>query len=301
MADQFNDNIPTLAGQLTTEYPDIEENFGWIQRLLKMLIGYKTSDITTVSPPGRQRSKFTWNAGDKTIIKIGPGVYFHDGTTRQTVFWDAEISFDCGGATGDNSDSTNLGASETHYLYIDDSAVVTQANAELDADCFLNSTTAPTWSDSKHGYYNGSDLCIFPFKTDGGSVTVEWYHDGGEEVHFADQISENIGGLGTGQQDVDTTWLDVPLTIPGFCTRAKCTIQSISVGATVFDVFWRTNGQTGTTGHVINDTGLFATANSVNTFDVFTDASQTVEIKHSVSTVATSALYTNAWFFPIGM
>jgi hypothetical protein len=94
MANQWNADKPAIANTIAADMPDIEENFGWIEDVLKMLVGWKTSTLATVGPPGPQRSKFI--STSDTVITVEPGVYFHDGTTRQTVFWDADLVFTAG-------------------------------------------------------------------------------------------------------------------------------------------------------------------------------------------------------------
>jgi hypothetical protein len=93
MADQHNANIPAVGNQISADIPDIKENLEWHKDLLQMLIGWHSSTLAAVSPPGPQRSKFDYSS--TTAIVINPGVYFHDGTTRQTVFWDAAITVYC--------------------------------------------------------------------------------------------------------------------------------------------------------------------------------------------------------------
>jgi len=226
MADQFNDNKPALTNTIAADIPAIEENFGWIQQVLKMLIGWKTGTIGSVSPPGPQRSKFINSTAD-THITAEPGVYFHDGTVRQTVFWDADLVFECGSG-GTNALSEDLGASEWHYLYLDDSAIVTLDSNELDNTCLVNNTTAPTWSDSKHGWYNGSDRCIFAFYSDGDSDILKFHHDGGDLVTFEAPVENRAtGGLSTTEEDVTVS-------APGFCRKALCIFVAYYVEVSSF-------------------------------------------------------------------
>jgi len=288
MADQHNPNIPNVANQVAADLADIKENLEWHKDVLQMLVGWKDSTIATVGPPSPQRSVF--GHSDDDTITIGTGSYFHDGTTRQTVFWDSAITFDLGSA-GSNALSDDLGASEWHYIYLDDSAIVTQGSPELDADCFLNDTTAPTWSDAKHGWYNGSDRCIFAVLTDADSDILEFYHDD-NLVIFADRINNQDG-------DLDTTWTDVALSAPAFVRKVLTTFVSRYIDGTAV-LYWRTNGQSGTTGHIINVSDA-ANEYNYNSIPVITDSSQKIEIKHSQSNGNTSTVDTNGWYFPVGM
>jgi hypothetical protein len=51
-------------------------------------------------------------------------------------------------------DMISLDVNDFSYIYIDDSA------SSYPAPTIIDSTTEPSWSDSKFGYYNGDDRCI---------------------------------------------------------------------------------------------------------------------------------------------
>jgi hypothetical protein len=206
------------------------------------------------------------------------------------------------GSGGSNAGSTDLGANQRHYVYLDDSAIITQASPELDADCFLNSTTAPTWSDAKHGFYNGSDKCIFGFVTNASSQIYEFFHDGGDYMSYADSKAGGqtaVTDLDYSAIDVDTTWDDVYLLIPAFATKAECRFSAAYVdGAS--SLSWRTNGQTGTDGHLVADVNSDYAA-STNTATVFSDSSQIIEVVMSASNGNTATVQCEGWYFPTGM
>jgi len=286
----WNPNIPAVSNQISADVPDIEENFDWLRQLVRMCIGWKDNTIANVSPPGPQRSRFSYSDADTIIIL--PGVYFHDGTTRQTVFWDAAITFNLGPG-GSNGLSDALGADEWHYIYLDDSAIITQASPELDAGCFLNDTTAPTWSDAKHGWYNGSDRCIFAVLTDGSNNILEFFHDGGDLVYYAGFVHDRDS------EDLDVAWTDVTLTIPAFCRRAQVLLESYYVDGTV-TLMWRTNGQTDGVGHHVGISAVGSELSS-NTFPVITDSNLKIEIRHSAAGGNTAVVYTDGWYFPVGI
>jgi len=295
MADQHNDNVPAVGNSIAADIPDIKENLEWHKDLLQMILGWKADTIATVGPPNH-RSKFRWKDADE--IYIGPGSYFHDGTTRQTVFWDSELTFQLGsGGSNAGSDDIDAGAQAVHYIYLDDSAIVTQASPELDAGCFLNTdVTAPSWSDAKHGWYNGSDRCIFAVISDNSNNVLEFYHDGGDFVCYADHFNDVSG------QDVDNTWEDIgtALSIPGFSTRANVSMLQ-AYGDVAGILYWRTNGQTAANGHEV----LYGDAdvtNVISVVDVITDTSQLIELKYGGSaSTNTISVSTNGWYFPVGM
>jgi hypothetical protein len=293
MADQHHDAVPTASNSIIGDVADISEALSFHWDLLQILLGLPNlTTLADVSPPGPQRSKFSYVDAD--TITIGPGVYFHDGTARQTVFWDADITFDLGsGGSNAASDDIDAGAQAVHYIYLDDSAIVTQASPELDADCFLNTdVTAPTWSDAKHGWYNGSDRCIFAVLTNASNQVVKFFHDGGEFVCYADPITDRAAAA------LSNTWTDLTLSIPAFCTVAEIYHQANYVDANAYSQ-WRTNGDTtGThTGAYIDTSPDQAVAH----MKVVTDSSQIIEIRFSAAGNNSLVVNTQGWYIPTGM
>jgi hypothetical protein len=290
MADQHNANIPAMGNQILSDIPDIKENLEWHKDVLSMVLGWKDSTIATVGPPNH-RSDFAYSS--TTAISIGTGSYFHDGTTRQTVFWDTAITFTLGSG-GSNSDSDDLGASEWHYIYLDDSAIVTQASPELDADCFSNDTTAPTWSAAKHGWYSGSDRCIFAVITNASSQIIKWYH-AGDYVQF--DVNPQPVTTNTTQP---ATWTDMSaLTMPGFARKGRVTFTMKYVDSANSFMFWRTNGSS-SDGYDTNVIGIVSSdaTRSTTVTDVITDSSALIEVKGVADNAYTC--YQNGWYLPNG-
>jgi len=291
MADLHNENVPAVGNSIAADIPDIKENLEWHKDLLQMILGWKNDTIATVGPPNH-RSKFRWKDADE--IYIGPGSYFHDGTTRQTVFWDSELTFKLGsGGSNAGSDDVDAGAQAVHYIYLDDSAIVTQASPELDAGCLLNTdVTAPTWSDAKHGWYNGSDRCIFAVIADSGDEVLEFFHDGGEYVSFTDSINDfALADPGT---DFAT---EVTLSIPAFVMRANvyAVCKYIDAGDTFY---WRNTDSAGTGSNIayVNEGSVYVS----NSLDVMVNSSLKIDIK-TASGDNQIAMDTNGWYFPNGM
>ena len=241
---------------------------------------------------------------DDDTITINPGVYHHQGTTEQFVYWDSAISFDVGSG-GSNTSSDALGASEWHYIYLDDSAIVTQGAALLDADCFLNDTTAPTWDATRHGWYaNTKDRCIGAFYSDADSDIVEFFSNG-NTVFFAGMMAggqTSVDDFDYTNIDVDTTWDDVYLPIPAFARMAHVDFHSSYVSdATSAYMSWRTNGQTESTGHTLYIVYLDHYTFSYKSTPVITDSSRIIEVKASVSGAHDMDVHVLAWCYPIGM
>lgn len=242
--------------------------------------------IPLVYPGFVQRAQVTYS--DTDTITLTPAVYYHSGTLEQAVYWDSTLTFDFGSG-GSNAASDDLGASEYHYLYIDDSAL---SGSTITAARLLNDTTAPSWADAKHGFYNGDDMCIGAFLTNGSSEIIEFFQNG-NFILFADQITDRS------QADLDNTWTDVTLSIPAFSQRAEIlSTTAYSDGNSA--LYWRTNGQTGSTGHIVGYASS-ASVVSYNTFSVITDSSQIIEIKHGTSNANATGILTDGFYLPNGM
>lgn len=243
------------------------------------------------------RPQFTYS--DTDTITISSGRYHLLGTAQgENIYkWDSAITFDFGSG-GSNANSDDLTASAWHYLYVDDSSL-TDSTTALVAANFLNDTTAPTWDASECGWYNGADRCIGAFITNGSSQIVEFFHDGGDYILFADAVTD------LSNTDIDTTWTDVTLTLPTFSTRAEITTETrATTNAVSIIYYWRTNGTvTASTGHYMSDS--YSSNNSSgrvsNSATVITDSSQIVEVKHSASGTQTMSLRTNGFYLPRGM
>jgi len=247
-----------------------------------------TDQITTARISGHPfpglivRPKFTWKDADE--IYIDAGVYYHDGTSEQLLYWDSQITYQF----------TSLAVSDWSYLYFDDSAIVTAGTNLITAAQLTDSITEPgAWSNTKHGRYNGEDLCFFAVFTDGSGNILEFWHDGGNFVLHGDEIAD------ISAQDVDAAWVDAEaaLTMPIFSTKAqiRLALNYIDTGGAAA---WRTNGQTGTTGHVIGFCvdGHF----DYHTVDVITDSAHLIELKFS-NGGDTIYGYTGGWYFPNDM
>lgn len=236
--------------------------------------------VNTAFPGTLVRPRFRWKDADE--IYIGPGAYHHQGTTEQMVFWDSELTLQL----------TGLGNNEWRYVAIDDSAIVTLGDNELTANEFTHGTTAPTWSDSKHGQYVGSDRVITAVRTDGSGNVLEFWHDGGDYVAYGTDFQDRPGA------DLDSTWTDVTLTIPAFALAAQVQF-SCSYVDTSNEMFYRPNGGAGTGFSVAVCTA--GTVEGVSIAKVLTDTSQILEVKLSADGADTARVETGGWYFPKGM
>jgi hypothetical protein len=73
-----------------------------------------------------------------------------------------------------------------HYIYIDD------ANSVYPDPCIIDSTTEPSWSDSKLGFYNGDDRCIGVIWSPDGSATITQFGSTHNLKYMPSVIGTNI-------------------------------------------------------------------------------------------------------------
>ena len=154
--------------------------------------------------------------GSTVAIGVNAGRYHHSGTLEQILKWSASFTFTFGSG-GSNPSSSNLTASDWHYLYIDDSAL---SGDILTAARLINSITEPTWSDTKLGWYNGNDRCIAAFRTNSSSQLKEFWHIG-DFIRW--DIAETVYNA-----NPSTGWSTATLLIPSFSKWAHCTFYQNS-------------------------------------------------------------------------
>ena len=239
-----------------------------------------------------ERSLFAF--ASTTSITIGVGTYQSAGSSNRVVYWDSDLTF-VFGSGGSNAASSNLTASAFHYLYIDDSSI---SGNELDETNFLNSTVAPTFSNSKRGWYNGNDRCICAFRTTAGSLLEEFFTDGGDYLSFAQPFT----AIST--EVMTNAWEDVQLIAPNFVLKPRIQVRHESGGGTG-SVYWKTKGATITDvndGH--NISGYFATgvpSRMISHDDVICNSSQVIEMGVDPSGSTTVTVLMKGWSFPKGM
>lgn len=103
--------------------------------------------------------------------------------------WDSGITF-AFGSSGSNAASDDLVAGTNTYLYVDSSSLPASPATNLTAANFLNSNTAPTWNESKHGWYNGDDRCIMFLAVESASAALVKQVKSGKLHLYYDAIEE---------------------------------------------------------------------------------------------------------------
>jgi len=228
------------------------------------------------------RAQFDYNDADQ--IDVTAGVYDVNGKIAII-------------GTTVTTSAISSGGTDWHYLFIDYSAI--PASCAIDNSDLYWSSTEPTFSETKKGFYhtsNTDDRCIFAVYTVTDDI-AEFYHSG-DLVIYTDTITDYA------LADIDEDWADeVTLTIPVVARMSSVTFLGDSTADNdAAAAYWRTNGATATTGNYIlvvdEDANLSLAANTV---DVICDSNLKLDIKFDVAGDHRLAVYTNGWYFPIGM
>jgi len=271
-----NTNAPTV--------PDIAGNGN---KFLQVNSGATATAWATVRTAGSlNRATFAYKDADE--IYIGAGEYDLDGTTTAAYSWDSQLTFQIGSA-GSNASSSAAGTSQWQYLYMDDSAI---SASPLVAASFLNSTTAPTYNQSKHGWYNSSDRCIFAFYIDSSGNIEKWFHDGGDYV----MLSTNFNNGRTAGPN--TSYQAITILMPAFATKAECNVYIDGQIASARSYqYWRVTGSGGEhlLGRIEDDDAEYV----VNNVTIYTDSSRQIDVLNN--TAPSVYPYTAGWFIPGGM
>lgn len=230
-----------------------------------------------------QRCKFAKNTDSSFYLTAG--TYHHVGTTEQFVYWNTTLSKTISGITG----------TQTYYVYLDDSAIVAAGTAELTASEIAVTTSAPVYSDTKHGYYSGNDRCIFMIPVTAGAIE-KVVHDGGRFVRY-DEPTAIYAGYPSINFITQATF-----SVPAVCTEAQATFIGSPLG-TVNNYIckWRPTTSTG-------DGFVVAYGNSISGTEILTagpgvkvtlDGSYEIDITVSLAdTNAAMTVYQDGFYLP---
>ena len=227
-------------------------------------LGANVNSILTEERNHARKSGFTLGYSSPSSITITGGMWGHNGTTNQYVYTTAQLTFTLGSA-GSNSGSSDLGPNELHYIYIDDSAVVTAGTAELTAAEFINRAAAgnsPTYAHDKYGWYNGEDRCIGAILTDSSNNILKFNVFSNNYYAYNDAVSE----FGTATSGTTFATLDLSSSVPVFATRTRLRLKSATAGT----LYYFGIDNTSTT----PEAQTVSTNNGLLTFDVPLSASQ---------------------------
>lgn len=242
-----------------------------------------------------ERSKFIYSS--VSAILMDSASYFHSGTKEQQVFWNSQLTFTFGSG-GSNSDSDDLTASAFHYLYIDDSAVVTLGTNLLTAAEFRNETTAPTYNQSKHGWYIGNDMCIGAFFSTGASA-LEIFQHNGDCLIFDDWLGNHQDLADS--TDVDTSFVPVTCSVPVLGENLHVYVTLIATGDNNDGIFYVQAGNGTDTTNEVGQLNNTITTLRIAMFRISVNSSQVMRVRYQGSNTGTIGVRSNGWFFPKGM
>jgi hypothetical protein len=172
---------------------------------------------------------------------------------------------------------------------MDDSAI---SASPLVAASFLNATTAPTYNQSKHGWYNGSDRCIFAFYIDSSGNIEKWFHDGGDYV----MLSTNFNNGRTA--GASASYQAITILMPAFTIKAECNFYiDAQIAVARSYQYWRVTGSGGE--HLLGRTEDDDAEYVVNNVTVYTDSSRQIDCLNN--NAISIYPYTAGWFIPGGM
>jgi len=184
-------------------------------------------DIVDISHPQGYKYGFKLDHSSNTAITIEAGMWSLWTTSQSLVYTNSQLVFTLGsGGSNGSSENLDAGAQEIQYIYIDDSAVISNASALITASEFMNHTEVPTYNRTRKGWMNTSnDRCIGAVLVDASNHVLDFAVFGGEYYRYAEPILEFASGAsGTVYQAVD-----VSSCVPKFATRIR--IQVYNHGA----------------------------------------------------------------------
>jgi hypothetical protein len=239
--------------------------------------GTTWEEIGSVIVGALERPEFGPNASSTQIDLKGPAGYHLDGIGW--VWWDGTIAYNF----------TTLAASTMSYLYIDKSTIT--GPGKITASNLIDSTTAPSYSSTKGGEYNGDDRCIMGVYGLGATSYEQFEHDGSDFIQYSSQISE------VSSTAITTGGVDYALTVPAFVKKVKVNFRLNYTSATVL-AYLRKGGST-VSGHIVSwvtATVVIDTGNS----SIILDGSQQINVYGSAAG-AIFWLNTNGFYLGHGM
>ena len=227
-----------------------------------------------------QRSTFSYN--DNYTIKCEPATYWSNDIY---LYWTSQL-------TTSSLSGLSPSANTWYYLYFDPQVVT--GSMEISGSNLIWTASEPAWDDDYKGWYHDSSLCIFGVYTDASGYIREFFHQG-DTVWYADYIApastvNPTTGFGNANRINQ---------LPVFSQVAIVTITWTYDDAPSI-LFWRTDGQSGSTGHVVASAAAENRA-PFNTLEVYTDAEHDIELKESAATSNDADIYVDGWKFPEGM
>ena len=182
------------------------------------------SMVAILLPYGYKRG-FTLGYSSASVITLTQGIWHHAGTTDQMVYSAGAISYAPAGLSGD----------QLQYIYLDDSAIASAGTQVITATQLTNSVTAPSYSNTKYGWYNGNDRCIGALAVASGNiasfaVTSDSFYLYTSALQIFDDTCPTTGAEAS---------LDFSAYVPSYSTKARV-IANLATDANSIS-FWRLN------------------------------------------------------------
>jgi len=229
--------------------------------------GVSISSLNTSTHNSGMKNGFKLAYSTASAITISGGMWALNGATNRHVYTASQITFTLGSA-GSNPLSTDLtaAANTIHYIYIDDTAVISAGSNLLTASAFINTTTAPAYSHIKIGWYSGNDRCIGAVLTDASFNILPFDVRGDNYYRYRDP--NFTAEFALANAPVAYASLNMSSTIPAFSTRAQ--VRLLASNAAMWFYFDTTSSAVTPEAHTAG------VSNEVMSFDISTDTSQVV-------------------------
>ncbi len=268
--------------------PDISGNGGYVLQVNTGATATQWADFDSLTrrKGELQRAKFEYVSG--TSIKVYPAIYDLDAKGKN-VSWDSTLT-----VTGLS------GTDQWIYIYLDYSAI---SGTTVTASEIIGSSTAPTWSDSKHGWYNGDDRCIFAVYFSGSNLE-RFFHNDNLVQYYATTASGSA-------YNPNSTWTSRTLKAPAFSTSSQVAFHARNNQGHTAGTAWFARTYTGlgggsSDGHFVchsetSNESLDADHDS-NTLQLQTDSSQRIEVySNSTNQGQYLQVYSAGYYLPHGM
>ena len=224
-----------------------------------------------------------------TTLRIHSGVYDLDAKGKN-VSWDSYLDKGLSGTNG------------WRYIYLDYDAIT---GTTVTASGILESSTQPTYDESKHGWYNGNDRCILCVYVSGGSI-YNFYHDGSDHIEYQDDVDHSavtstsyvtvtVPPLGSvGNRGTIFGEFTFKLYADGGDTNSATFYVSAAEGSGHLLGTVEGGGTSTTDEHVSGNKRIACYKANSTTMQVYV-------IKGGGSANISCTTYTNGWYLPVGM
>jgi len=225
-------DLASVASSLGASLVGVEDSAGLMSATdVESALAEIAQDVADITHPHGYKYGFDLGYSTTTAITIEAGMWSLWTTSESLVYTNSLLTFTLGsGGSNGTSEDLDAGAQELHYIYIDDSAVISNASALITATEFMNHTEVPTYNRTRKGWMNTSnDRCVGAVLIDASNHVLDFEVFGGHYYQYAAPIVEYAtAASGTVYQAVD-----VSSCVPKFATRIR--IRLVSGGSTTFN------------------------------------------------------------------